>query len=96
VKGALGLETARLLGARIVADIGFHPDPKVRINNGTPRTLTVDAGLIDEHPDLVARFQALAEALGGSKNYGPGVLEQQWKMSGLLRDTDQFEAIAAE
>lgn len=58
VKGALGLETARLLGAKIVADIGFHPDPKVRINNGTPRTLTVDARLIDEHPDLVARFVA--------------------------------------
>ena len=58
VKGALGLETARLLGARIVADLGFHPDPKVRINNGTPRTLTVDAGLIDTHPEIVARFVA--------------------------------------
>lgn len=46
-----------------------------------------------------ARFQALAETLGGSKLYGPGVLEQQWKMSGLIRDTDRFdepEAIAAE
>ena len=45
-----------------------------------------------------ARFQALAEPLGGSKNYGPGVLEQQWKMSGLIRDTDRFdvELIAAE
>lgn len=58
VKGALGLETARLIGATVVADIGFHPDPKVRINNGTPRTLTVDSALIDEHPDLVARFLA--------------------------------------
>ncbi len=56
VKGALGLETARLIGARIVADLGFHPDPKVRINNGTPRTLTVDAGLIEARPDLVTRF----------------------------------------
>ncbi|MET0373417.1 MAG: ABC transporter substrate-binding protein, partial [Rhizorhabdus sp.] len=27
VKGALGLETARLLGAEVIADIGFHPDP---------------------------------------------------------------------
>ncbi|MFS0736601.1 hypothetical protein ABC347_06090 [Sphingomonas sp. 1P06PA] len=35
-----------------------------------------------------------AETLGGSKDYGPGVLEQQWKMSGLLRQEDQ--AIAAE
>jgi L-ribulose-5-phosphate 4-epimerase len=30
-----------------------------------------------------ARFQTLAEAIGGSKEYGPGVLEQQWKMTGL-------------
>jgi ABC-type nitrate/sulfonate/bicarbonate transport system substrate-binding protein len=58
VKGALGLETARLLGAEVIADIGFHPDPKVRINNGTPRTLTVDAGLIEERPDIVSRFLA--------------------------------------
>lgn len=46
-----------------------------------------------------ARFQALAETLGGSQPYGPGVLKQQWLMSGLIRDTDRFdepEAIAAE
>ncbi|MET0270131.1 MAG: ABC transporter substrate-binding protein [Sphingomonas sp.] len=58
LKGALGLETVRLIGAVIVADLGSHPDPAVRINNGTPRTLTVDAALIDEHPDIVARFVA--------------------------------------
>lgn len=58
VKGVLGLETARLIGARIVADIGFHPDPIVRINNGTPRTLTVDAGLLEARPDIVSRFLA--------------------------------------
>jgi len=42
-----------------------------------------------------ARFQALAETLGGSKDYGPGVLEQQWKMSGLLKP-DETLAVAAE
>jgi L-ribulose-5-phosphate 4-epimerase len=30
-----------------------------------------------------AYFQALAEPLGGSQEFGPGVLEQQWKMTGL-------------
>ena len=30
-----------------------------------------------------AQFQILAQALGGSQQFGPGVLEQQWKMSGL-------------
>ncbi|GLT00555.1 ribulose-5-phosphate 4-epimerase [Sphingobium jiangsuense] len=31
-----------------------------------------------------ARFQVLAAALGGSKPFGPGVLEQQWKMGKLV------------
>jgi L-ribulose-5-phosphate 4-epimerase len=30
-----------------------------------------------------AYFQALAEPLGGSQDFGPGALEQQWKMTGL-------------
>lgn len=30
-----------------------------------------------------AKLQLLAEALGGSRDYGPGVLAQQYKMSGL-------------
>ena len=33
-----------------------------------------------------ARLQALAEPLGGSRNYGPGVLAQQFKMSGLTEE----------
>jgi ribulose-5-phosphate 4-epimerase/fuculose-1-phosphate aldolase len=36
-----------------------------------------------------AQFQILAEALGGSKPFGPGVLQQQWRISGL---TDQARA----
>ncbi len=56
VKGALGLETTRVLGATIVTDIGFHPDPLVRVNNGSPRTLTVDQQFLDDRPDLVKRF----------------------------------------
>jgi L-ribulose-5-phosphate 4-epimerase len=30
-----------------------------------------------------AKFQALAEPLGGSQEFGPGTIEQQWKMTGL-------------
>jgi L-ribulose-5-phosphate 4-epimerase len=33
-----------------------------------------------------AKFQILAEALGGSQPFGPGVLLQQWRMSGLEDD----------
>jgi hypothetical protein len=31
-----------------------------------------------------ARFQVLGTALGGSRPFGPGVLEQQWKMGRLV------------
>ncbi|BCL74620.1 desulfurase [Jeongeupia sp. HS-3] len=55
-KGSLGLETAQLLGAQVITDIGFHPDPAIRINNGSPRPITVSAALLAERPDLVDRF----------------------------------------
>jgi ABC-type nitrate/sulfonate/bicarbonate transport system substrate-binding protein len=56
VKDVRGLEVIKLLGAHIVADLGFHADPFVRISNCTPRPLTVNATTIEQHPDLVARF----------------------------------------
>ncbi len=55
-KGSRGLELADAIGGRIIYDVGAHPDPKVRINNGSPRTLTVDAGLLERDPQLVARL----------------------------------------
>ena len=47
-----------------------------------------------------ARFQILAESLGGSKPFGPGVLEQQWKMGQLVpadaHVTDDGKIVLAE
>lgn len=54
VKGATGLQAARTLDVREVADLRFHPDPLVRVNNGVPRAVTVDAELI-EHSGVVER-----------------------------------------
>ncbi|KQV30474.1 desulfurase [Rhizobium sp. Root1203] len=56
VKGTAGINVANLIGAVEVAEFGFHPDPKIRINSGSPRVLTVDELLADERPDLVARL----------------------------------------
>ena len=64
VKGVAGLETVHLLDAHVVIDLGAHPDPLVRIGNGTPRTLTVDQALIDERPDLVGRFVSVVASAG--------------------------------
>jgi ABC-type nitrate/sulfonate/bicarbonate transport system substrate-binding protein len=55
-KGSRGLEIAEAIGAHVVFDLGKHPDPNVRVNNGSPRTLTVDGGLLERRPDLVVRL----------------------------------------
>jgi ABC-type nitrate/sulfonate/bicarbonate transport system substrate-binding protein len=40
----------------VVFDLWKHPDPRARANNHSPRTLTVDAHLLDNHPDIVSRI----------------------------------------
>lgn len=51
LKGAHGAQVANQFGLTKVIDTGAHPDPLVRSNNGTPRTLAVDGHLIDRHFD---------------------------------------------
>jgi ABC-type nitrate/sulfonate/bicarbonate transport system substrate-binding protein len=55
-KGSRGREVARAIGASVIFDVGRHPDPKVRVNNSSPRTLTVDAQFLDNHFDLAVRL----------------------------------------
>jgi len=42
-----------------VININDHPDPLVRVNNGTPRPVTVDRVFLDKHPEIVARYLAV-------------------------------------
>jgi ABC-type nitrate/sulfonate/bicarbonate transport system substrate-binding protein len=51
LKGASGAQIAHQFGLTTVIDTGAHPDPLVRCNNGTPRTLAVDGHLVDNHFD---------------------------------------------
>jgi ABC-type nitrate/sulfonate/bicarbonate transport system substrate-binding protein len=69
LKGAHGAQVARQFGLTTVIDTGAHPDPLVRSNNGTPRTLAVDGHLLDNHFDAavtiveqVLRAEAWAHA----------------------------------
>ncbi|WP_405045118.1 ABC transporter substrate-binding protein, partial [Paraburkholderia sp.] len=64
VKGSTGLEVAQLIGAHVVIDIGFHPDRRIRNNNGTPRPLTVNADVLAQHPDIVEGFLKLVVDAG--------------------------------
>jgi sulfonate transport system substrate-binding protein len=57
-KGAWAAGIASESGVRTLVNIGEHPDPLVRVNNGNPRPVTVDRATAEERPDLVARYLA--------------------------------------
>jgi ABC-type nitrate/sulfonate/bicarbonate transport system substrate-binding protein len=42
-----------------VININTHPDPLVRVNNGTPRPVTVDRAFLERHPELAVRYLAV-------------------------------------
>lgn len=56
LKGASASQLAHQFGLVTVIDTGAHPDPLIRANNGTPRTLTVDQNLLDHHYDSAVRI----------------------------------------
>ncbi|MDH4608582.1 ABC transporter substrate-binding protein [Pseudomonas sp. BN102] len=58
VKGASAADAARRLGLVVGIDLDRMAGPRYRINNGTPRPITVHQSLLDEHFDLVVRFLA--------------------------------------
>lgn len=64
VKGTPGISVANLFATRTVTEFGFHPDPKIRINSGSPRILTVDERLAEDRPDLVARLLETLQRAG--------------------------------
>jgi ABC-type nitrate/sulfonate/bicarbonate transport system substrate-binding protein len=59
VKGALAVEAARRAGARVAVELDDLPDRTHRVNNGTPRPITVHQDLLDARPDLVDRYLAV-------------------------------------
>jgi ABC-type nitrate/sulfonate/bicarbonate transport system substrate-binding protein len=42
-----------------VININTLQDPLLRVNNGTPRPVTVDRAFLDKHPDVVVRYLAV-------------------------------------
>lgn len=70
-KGARAAEQAKEIGAVVAVDLDAHPDRRTRVNNGTPRPITVHERLLDEHPDLVVGF--LAQTLRAA-DWAPGNL----------------------
>jgi ABC-type nitrate/sulfonate/bicarbonate transport system substrate-binding protein len=56
VKGARAAEEAVERGLAVGVDLDSFPDRRTRVNNGTPRPITVHAALLEERPDVVVRF----------------------------------------
>ena len=56
IKGALPAEQAASHGLEVVVNLDEIADASHRVNNGTPRPITVHQDLLDRHPDLVVRY----------------------------------------
>ena len=56
VKGAAAVDAAHVLGLVVGVDLDRLPDRRFRVNNGTPRPITVHEKLIETHFDVVVRF----------------------------------------
>ena len=61
VKGARAQEVAREHGLAVAVDLDSTASLRDRVNNGTPRPITVHADLLEQRPDVVVGF--LAESL---------------------------------
>jgi sulfonate transport system substrate-binding protein len=59
VRFARGVRLANTPGYRQLININEHHDPFVRVNNGTPRPVTVDRAFLQKHPDVVDRYLAV-------------------------------------
>ncbi|WP_406229406.1 ABC transporter substrate-binding protein [Nocardia sp. NBC_01009] len=58
VKGARAQEVAEENGLRIAVDLDATESKRLRVNNGTPRPITVHAELLESHPEVVIGFLA--------------------------------------
>jgi ABC-type nitrate/sulfonate/bicarbonate transport system substrate-binding protein len=59
LKGAHAAQLVHHFGLKVIIDTGSHPEPLIRSNNGTPRTLSVDQNLLDNHFDSAVRLVEL-------------------------------------
>ncbi|MBT9516012.1 MAG: ABC transporter substrate-binding protein [Methyloversatilis discipulorum] len=58
VKGASAVDSARAAGVVVGIDLDAFEDRRHRVNNGTPRPITVHQDTLDKHFDVVVRFLA--------------------------------------
>lgn len=76
VKGASAADAARKAGVVVGIDLDKLPEKRFRVNNGTPRPITVHQDLIDNHFELLVRFlHQTLRAAEWAKTHKDDVLE---------------------
>lgn len=56
VKGAAAQDAAKKYGFEVGIDLDRLPEKRFRVNNGTPRPITVHEDFLEQHFDLLVRF----------------------------------------
>ena len=87
VKGASAVEAAKRAGVIVGLDLDAYPSRLTRVNNGTPRPITVHQDMIDKHFDIVVRFlEQTLRAADWAANNLPALrtILQQETYSGLI------------
>jgi ABC-type nitrate/sulfonate/bicarbonate transport system substrate-binding protein len=59
LRGAPGYVASRDPAFRELLDLNTQSAPLLRVNNGTPRPITVDQAFLERHPDIVQRYLAV-------------------------------------
>ena len=76
VKGASAVEAAKKRGLKVGIDLDQFEDVTSRVNNGTPRPITVHQDLLEKHFDLVVDFlEEIFDTADWAKNHLDDVLE---------------------
>jgi len=87
VKGASAHDGARRYGFRVGVDLDRIPERRFRVNNGTPRPITVHEHLLEHHPDVVVRFlRQVLRAADWAKSNLEGVYDLLGKEIGATRE----------
>lgn len=91
VKGASAVDAARAIGAVVGIDLDQLAERTFRVNNGTPRPITVHQSLLDDHFDVVVRFlhQTLRAAEWSANNLADlqGILQSETRSSSAAAAT---------
>ncbi|SPL70147.1 ABC transporter substrate-binding protein [Acinetobacter stercoris] len=75
VKGASAVEAAKKRGLKVGINLDEFPDLSTRVNNGTPRPITVHEDLLENHFDVVVDFlEELLDTADWAQNHLEEVL----------------------